>query len=119
MSLSNCVLDPMYPAMELVPIEYNNNIFGRRFGVLLFDVNSSVSARCLANTKLVRCYSVPDTSTYSFLDNPVYISQLDDLLPFCTPVNPRASVTSQSVTATDFADDTLYSVSESVDSYQC
>ena len=119
MSASNCVLDLMYPAMESVPIEYKNSIFGRRFGVLLFDVNSSLSARYLSNTELLRCYSVSDTSTYSFLDIPTYISQLDDLLPFCTSVNLRAYITSQLVTAAGFADNKLYSASESVDAYQC
>ena len=44
---------------------------------------------------------------------------MDDLLSLCTPVNLRASIISQLVTAAGFANDTLYSTSKSVDSYQC
>ena len=119
MSASNCVLDPMYPAMEPVPLEYSNSIFGRRFGVLMFDSETSMSARCLANSELLLCYSVPYNCTPSFIDNPVYTTMLDTLVPFCIPINLRTSITSQLVDITGFADDQRYSASESVDSYQC
>ena len=119
MSASNCVLDSIYPAMEPVPSEYSNNIFGRRFGVLIFDKETSMSARYLTNTELLLCYSIPHNCTQSCVDIPVYTSKLDYLLPFCIPVNLRASVTSQLIDLTGFADDIHYSTSESAESYQC
>ena len=36
---SNCILDPQYPAPS--PREYDNTVFGRRFGVLVDDGNTA------------------------------------------------------------------------------
>ena len=44
---------------------------------------------------------------------------LDDLLPSCTAVDLRASISSQLVAMVGFHEDTIYGASESADSYQC
>ena len=50
---SNIILDPYYPAIEPPPIEYQNNLFGRRFGVLV-TYDNSYGTRCISNTELLR-----------------------------------------------------------------
>ena len=75
---------------------------------LLFDNEKSTwSARCLSNIEILRCYSVSNISTHLFLNNSVYTSQLDDLLPSCTPINLRASITSQLIDIIGCTDDIL------------
>ena len=49
-SSCNYELDTYYAAMEPASPEYNNTIFGKRFGVLLEDANH-IATRKLSNSK--------------------------------------------------------------------
>ena len=119
MSACNCILNPMHPAMEPVPLEYKNGIFGRRFGVLILESEEPVSARCLTNSELLACYSLPLHSVESFLDNSEYTNTLDNLLPCSIPIKLRASITSQLINLAGFTEDITYGASEVADSFQC
>ena len=115
---SNFVLDPLFPAMEPAPIEYTNELFGRRFGVLHHN-ETTFSASRLSDFDLLNFYSVPidisknDTATHSSS------RLLDDNLCYCIPFKFRAVITNQLIDHVGMSDDITYGNSEAVDNFQC
>ena len=52
MNASNIFIDSHYPAMEPSPLEYQNTLFGRRFGALVNNDNN-YGARYLTNLEVL------------------------------------------------------------------
>ena len=118
-SASNYILDPGYPGLEPAPAAYSNNIFGRRFGVPVDNVDG-FTTRHLENTELLHCYSIPTHQFHnSSLDNECYTEWLDDVIHYCIPIELFASVTSNLITIAGFEDDLVYGKSEHSDTHQC
>ena len=77
-----------------------------------------MSARCLANSELLTCYSVPSSCIEPFLDNTEYTTNSNNMLPSCISVNLKSSTISQLINHSGFTDDRLYSASEAADLFQ-
>ena len=77
-----------------------------------------ISARCLSNTELLRCYLVPDNLIPENIASTHYTNWLDGTMQFGLQCHLRSTVLSQLVELAGFADEMLYDESESSDTYQ-
>ena len=117
-STSNSALDPGFPAMEPAPAEYNNDLFGRRFGVSV-HTNKVFTAWQLSNIELLRCYSIPAVFFVLPFNFICMTDWLDDMLPFSVPFGLYSTILSQLPEAAGFVDDVVYGNSEHTNTCQC
>ena len=117
-STSNYVLDPGFPAMEHAPAQYNNDLFGRQFGIPVHN-NEAFTARQLSNIKLLRCYSIPAVFLILHFNFICITDLLDDMLPFSVPLGINSTVLSEITEAAGFLDDIVYGNSVHADNHQC
>ena len=71
------MLNPQHATMEPSPPECDNSLFSRRFGVLI-EYDTKFAARKLSNSKLLRCYSIPEDIINQQLDEEKCTAHLDD-----------------------------------------
>ena len=104
--------------MELASQEYDNNIFGRRFGVLV-DKEIKPCARHPSNMELLQYYSIPATHIDECLNNSTYPKLIDDNIQYCVSIKMRASITENLLEHVEFVDGIAFNSSESSNNFQC
>ena len=104
--------------MEPSDLEYNNNAFGRRFGIPITDDNSLCAKRA-SNRELLLCYSIPGDIIPSSTNAQHFSLCLDDNMHYCIPFCLCSYMTNILLANVDSSTDITFNVSKVSDNFQC
>ena len=113
-SFGSVILADSGPCTEPLPVELQNNILGRRFGIPFDITDTSTKVRSVTSSELLRCYGINHLTSDVLPE-----AALDDLLPCSIPIHLLAAVIRHWDTSESFLDNFVFADTTTCDSLFC